>query len=238
MNRYVEKLRTAAFAVLIAATTSPGAILAEPAGGSIKLLTTQFEPRQVVQVEVGEFHFVPGQVAPIHTHVAPSVGYVTKGAIIYQVEGEAPQILREGDAFFEPAGPRMLRFDNLSATDEAIFVDFNLEQVGEPFIVFEAPPTEAIDRRAQPTFALDGSTLESVDIYTNEVAIGESLELENLVPTFGLVSEGVVELLIDEQPAQRIAAGQSFALIDAGSSVTIVNASSEVRARIVTFVAR
>jgi len=105
---------------------------------SVTLLTATFEARQVAQVEVGDFHFLPGQIAPIHTHTAPAVGYVAKGMIIYQVEGGKPQILREGDAFYEPAGPRILRFDNASATEEAIFLDFNLEQAGEPFIIAKA----------------------------------------------------------------------------------------------------
>ena len=53
-------------------------------------------------------------------------------------------LLSEGDAFFEPFGPRILRFDNASATEEAVFIDFNLQQAGEPFIVFEKPLTEKI----------------------------------------------------------------------------------------------
>lgn len=238
MNMTFEIIRAGALAATIVATASAGAVLAEPVNGSTKLMAAKFEPRQVVQVEIGEFHFRPGQVAPIHTHAAPAVGVVTKGAIIYQIEGEAPQIMREGDAFYEPVGPRILRFDNLSATDEAIFVDFNLEQEGEPFIVFETPPSEAIDRRSQPTITLDGGSLDQTEIAMSEIASGGSLELGNQVPLLGLVSEGVVELLIPGQPTRRVVAGQSFALTDASSLASIVNASSEVRARIITFLAR
>src|ERR1051325_292832 len=52
----------------------------------IKLLTARFEARAIHQIEVGDFHFTPGQVAPVHTHAAPALGYVSKGSIVYQVE--------------------------------------------------------------------------------------------------------------------------------------------------------
>ncbi|MBL4720674.1 MAG: cupin domain-containing protein, partial [Alphaproteobacteria bacterium] len=151
MNKYLKGLRNAAFAIAISTTALVGPAAAGSPDNSVKLLSAHFDARTVTQIEVGGFHFKPGQVAPIHTHTAPAVGYVAKGMIIYQVEGEKPQILREGDAFFEPTGQRILRFDNASATEKAIFIDFNLEQAGEPFIVFEAKPTEAIDRRTLPT---------------------------------------------------------------------------------------
>lgn len=236
MNIYSSNLRTAALAATVAAgALFSGLANANSSDASVKLLTANFEPRQVVQVEVGDFHFLPGQVAPIHTHDAPAVGYVAKGAIIYQVEGERPQILRAGDVFYEPAGPRILRFDNASATEEAIFLDFNLEQEGETFIVFENPPTEAIDRRKLPTIDLQDQTVDQVDIYASELAANGSLTLENQEPTLGLVSEGVVELRVDGEATKRIAAGASFALPTDGSQVTIVNASSEVRAEVITF---
>lgn len=200
-----------------------------------KLLTANFASRQVVQVEVGDFHFRPGQTAPIHTHEAPAVGYVAKGAIIYQVEGEKPQVLREGDVFFEPTDKRILRFDNASATQEAIFLDFNLQQVGEPFIVFEENPTEAIDRRTLPTIKLAEESVDQVEIFTSELASGGSLKVHVDQPTLGIVSEGVIELQIDGKVGQRIAAGGSFALPIAGSKALFKNASSEVLAKVITF---
>ncbi len=202
---------------------------------SIKLLTANFETREVVQVEIGEFHFKPGQVAPIHTHAAPAVGYVAKGEIIYQVEGEKPQILREGDAFYEPVGPRILRFDNASATEEAIFLDFNLEQVGEPFIVFEKPPTEAIDRRSLPTIDITDRNVDQVDIYVTELANGDSADASNNEPSLGLVAEGVIELQVSGKPAQRYVAGQSFDLAGGKVRAIFVNDSNEIPAKVITF---
>jgi quercetin dioxygenase-like cupin family protein len=222
-------------AILTAGVVFTNIASAEITAGPVKLLTPHFEPRQVEQVEVGDFHFLPGQVAPIHTHDAPAVGYVAKGEIIYQVEGERPQILREGDAFYEAAGPRILRFDNASATEEAIFLDFNLEQAGEPFIVFENPPTEAIDRRTLPSISLGGQTVDRVDIYSTELHPAGISKLNTVEPTLGLVAEGIVELKIKGQASQRIIAGGTFSIPSAASQTTISNASSEVQAKVITF---
>ena len=235
MNRLNKRFRTAALAATITAVALTGTTNASTGDSSVKLLTAQFESRQVVQVEIGDFHFTPGQVAPVHTHAAPAVGYVAKGQIIYQVEGEKQQILSAGDVFYEPVGPRILRFDNASATEEAIFLDFNLEQADEPFMVFEQAPTEAIDRRSLPTIDLVDRSVDQVDIYTSEIGRSKSVVLEGDESSLGLVAEGVIELQIDGEAKQRIAAGGTFSLSGADSSATIVNASSEVVAKVITF---
>ena len=237
MNTQFKALKSAVLAATFTATAITGAANAQ-AVDSVKLLTANFETRDVVLVEVGDFHFVPGQDAPVHTHLAPAVGYVAKGAIIYQIEGEKPQILRAGDAFYEPVGPRIVQFDNASATEEAIFLDFNLQQEGEPFIVFEKPLTEDIDRRTLPTIDLDDVTIDSADIYTNDLSRSGSFALDNNAPTFGIVAEGVVELKIDGKSPQRITAGASFSLPSADTKATFVNVSSEVSAKVITFVLR
>ncbi len=235
MNKLSKYLQTVAIAATITAAAFSGAANASAGDSSVKLLTAQFEPRQVVQVEIGDFHFQPGQTAPIHTHAAPSVGYVAKGEIIYQVEGEKQQILSAGDVFYEPVGPRILRFDNASATEEAIFLDFSLEQVDEPFIVFETAPTEAIDRRTLPTIDLVDQSVDRVDIYTSEIDRSGSVVLEGDEPSLGIVAEGVIEFQVNGEAKQRIAAGGTFSLSGADSSATIVNVSSEVIAKVITF---
>lgn len=235
MNTYLKHFQTLAFAAAIASSAATGTANAGPQENTTKLLTANFETRQVVQVEVGDFHFKPGQIAPIHTHTAPAVGYVAKGEIIYQIEGKEPQILRKGDAFYEPAGPRIMRFDNASATEEAIFLDFNLEQVGEPFIVFEQPPTEAIDRRTLPTIDLGGKSVNQVDIYTSELQGRETIQLDIHDPTLGVVAEGTIDIQVNGKATQRIQAGKSFSLPTTHSQATIVNVSSEGLAKVITF---
>ncbi len=234
MKTLIKHVSTIALAATISSAPLFNSAFAAPDNG-VKLLTANFEAREVVTVEAGDFHFKPGQIAPVHTHAAPAIGYVVKGAIIYQVEGEKPQILNEGDAFYEPVGPRILRFDNASATDEAIFIDFNLQQEGEPFIVFEEPLTEDIDRRTLPTTDLSGKRIDQVNIYANELAGGDSLQLKTVRPMLGLVADGIVVIKVNGKAKQRIVAGKSFSIPKAGSKTTIQNVSSEVPAKLITF---
>ncbi|AXL92735.1 cupin domain-containing protein [Streptomyces sp. CB09001] len=42
--------------------------------------------------------------APPHRHPGPLFGYVTEGEILFELEGEAPRVLKAGDAVFEPGG--------------------------------------------------------------------------------------------------------------------------------------
>lgn len=200
-----------------------------------KLLSVRFEAREVVKIEAGDFHFVPGQLAPIHTHAAPAVGYVSKGAILYQVEGEQPQLLKEGDAFYEPAGPRILRFDNASKTEEAVFIDFNLQQAGEPFIVFEKELTEHIDRRTLPTLILEGKKIDQVDIFVSQLAPTDKENIVNSKPTVAYVAEGVVLVKIKGQKTQRVEAGASFSVPGNQEAAIVINASNEVAAKVIAF---
>src|SRR5690348_10978649 len=47
----------------------------------------------------------------------PVVGSILRGSAVYQVEGQPEAVLWAGDAFFEPEGERIARFD---ATDEGV----------------------------------------------------------------------------------------------------------------------
>lgn len=222
-------------ALLLTTTTS----MAGPSTESTsKLLAANFESREVIKIEAGDFHFVPGQVAPIHTHAAPAIGYVAKGDILYQVEGEKPRLLREGDAFYEPAGPRILRFDNASATEEAIFIDFNLQQQGEPFIVFEKELTEHIDRRTLPTVDLKAGEVDRVDVFVSELEPNGRKQLNRNEVTLAYVAEGVITVREKGEDARRIKAGETFSLPAGLSTATIDNASADVPAKVVAFYLR
>lgn len=233
MNKFLKPLGTLA---LISAMSSGSTAMATAANESTsKLLTANFEPREVIKIEAGDFHFVPGQVAPIHTHAAPAIGYVAKGEILYQVEGEKPRLLREGEAFYEPVGPRILRFDNASATEEAIFIDFNLQQQDEPFIVFERELSENIDRRTLPTMELKSQSVDRVDVFVSELAPNGQKQMSRRQVTLAYVAEGVVKVKSKGTKSRRIKAGETFSLSIGESTVSVYNASAEVAAKVVTF---
>lgn len=220
--------------LLIAAAAIAGTATAVAAEPGQKIFTASFAPRPVAQVEVGDFHFTPGQPAPIHTHAAPVIGYVSQGTIYYQIEGRKPRLLRTGDAFYEPVGPRILHFDNASKTAPAVFTDFNLEQPGEPFIVFPEPPTAKIDRRAFATTTLDGPVVDHADGYAATLAGGATVPaVAGRLPVFGYVVAGAVTLRGPDGTATTVAAGRTFTR---APGVALANASATATARLVTFV--
>jgi quercetin dioxygenase-like cupin family protein len=221
--------------------SSTAALVAAPADTTsstpVMLLRAKFEPRAIRKVEIGEFHFTPGQAAPVHTHAAPALGYVSKGAIIYQLEGQAAQTLKAGDAFFEPVGPQIVHFDNASQTDEAIFTDFNFERTGEPFIVFPTPPTNLkVDRRALPTVEWpNGPEVSQIDIYAQTLEPGASVQRpEKTLPLVGYVVDGGITVRLPSG-SRSLAAGQSFDVAAGQADVTFTNQSTSAQAKVVLF---
>lgn len=206
----------------------------EVQSSTVELLSVHFDSRLVAKLDGGAFFFAPGQVAPVHTHKAPAIGYVAKGKILYQVQGRQPVILNEGEAFYEPTGARILRFDNASATDEAIFIDYNFQREGEPFIVFEAPLTEAIDRRDLPTVPLGGGVIEKASVLAVEIAADGQSILDVPGVLVGYVAEGVIELRNDGRVANRFVAGESFSLAGMTGEIVFANQSEELRAKVIT----
>jgi len=220
---------------------STGASTAVPANATsstpVILLRAKFEPRAIRKVEIGDFHFTPGQVPPVRTHAAPALGYVSKGSIISPVEGQPAQILKAGDAFFEPVGPQIVHFDNASQTDEAVFTDFNFERPGEPFIVFATPPVDLkLDRRTLPTVEWpNGPEVSAIDIYAQTLEPGASVQRPvKELPVVGYIAEGSLVVRLPSG-SQSIAAGKSFDVPAQQAGVTFTNPSTSAQAKVILF---
>ncbi len=87
--------------------------------------------QHVSAFQVQEVTMPAGQRAPGHLHPSPVVGYVIKGRVLFQIEGEAQKILNTGDAFYEPRNKRILHFDNLSSDAPLTFVAIYLKEGDE-----------------------------------------------------------------------------------------------------------
>jgi quercetin dioxygenase-like cupin family protein len=85
-------------------------------------------PRMVKGARIG---FAPGQPTGLHLHPVSTVGVVTQGSFIVQMEGQPAKTLHTGDPFFEPAQAHMLRFDNASQTAPAEIVVFYLTDTAD-----------------------------------------------------------------------------------------------------------
>lgn len=96
----------------------------QPAVVRKDLLVAALEPaRAIARVDIKEITLPAGQTAPLHLHPCPVVGVVREGRIAYEIEGEPVRHLVPGDAFYEPAGVRVARFDN-EGEGPAVFTAF------------------------------------------------------------------------------------------------------------------
>ena len=67
--------------------------------------------RPTDHVEVRRISMLPGVAAGPHVHNGPVVGHIVAGSVVFQIEGEDEIVLRAGDAFYEPEGVPIARFD-------------------------------------------------------------------------------------------------------------------------------
>lgn len=86
--------------------------------------------KPVTKVDIQEVTMNVGIDAPLHLHPCPTMGVVTEGEIAFEIEGEKTQHLKAGDAFYEPAGVRVAKFNN-EGDVPAKFVVFYLLGEGE-----------------------------------------------------------------------------------------------------------
>jgi pimeloyl-ACP methyl ester carboxylesterase/quercetin dioxygenase-like cupin family protein len=90
------------------------------------LAATLAESKAVTRVHSAQIEFLPAQPSGPHSHPVPVVGLVTAGTFTFQVNGEPVRELKAGDAFYEPANVRVVRFDNASNREPASIVAFYL----------------------------------------------------------------------------------------------------------------
>jgi quercetin dioxygenase-like cupin family protein len=90
------------------------------------LLAANVPARTVTSVEVREITFEPEQETARHCHPCPVMGFIVEGTAVLQLEGQEPQELPAGSAFYEPADTVIRRFDNASAVAPLKFIGYYL----------------------------------------------------------------------------------------------------------------
>jgi quercetin dioxygenase-like cupin family protein len=76
--------------------------------------------------------FAPGEVSQPHRHNADLFVYILEGAIVTQVEGEAPKNLKAGDVFYESPTDVHVVSRNASASKPAKLLVFYVKDQGSP----------------------------------------------------------------------------------------------------------
>jgi quercetin dioxygenase-like cupin family protein len=79
----------------------------------------------------------PGSAgSPPHRHPGPAFGYVIQGEMIFEVQGEAPRVVRAGETIWEPGGDLIhYRDGNNLADAETRFVVTLFGAPGQPIFV-------------------------------------------------------------------------------------------------------
>jgi quercetin dioxygenase-like cupin family protein len=79
--------------------------------------------------------------APPHRHPGPAFGYVIKGEILFQVDGEPARVVKAGETFWEPGGDVIHIHDANNLPDaESAFVATLIGAAGQPmFIPVQTP---------------------------------------------------------------------------------------------------
>jgi len=80
--------------------------------------------------------FPPGDPgSPPHRHSGPAFGYVLEGEMLFELEGEAPRVVRAGEAFWEPGGDVIHYQDGNNLADERLrFTVTMLCAPGQPML--------------------------------------------------------------------------------------------------------
>ncbi len=131
MNYGPYKLMTAM------ATTATLALLPTAGYGETMItpmLKTTLEDLNGAEANILIFDVDPGFVTDRHTHPGHVFIYVLEGALQLDIEGQESSIVSAGEAMYELANVPMTG-RNLSATERAKFVVFQVGPAGEPIMV-------------------------------------------------------------------------------------------------------
>lgn len=99
-----------------------------------KDLLSVYLNQSVSNIESKEVIIPAGGKGAYHSHPCPVVGYIVSGEVLFQIEGQPEEIIKEGGAFYEPKNTPIMHFDNASETEPLTFIAFYLREENEDFI--------------------------------------------------------------------------------------------------------
>jgi quercetin dioxygenase-like cupin family protein len=105
-------------------------------------------PPAIERAHISRVELAPGQAAGLHRHPCHVIGYVISGTIRFQIAQQPATVLATGDAFHEPDGVWIERFDNASNYDAAVFLACYLLPPGEQRLIEMAPRAHSRPGRA------------------------------------------------------------------------------------------
>ncbi len=132
MNRRSLALFAAVAAFLFVGAQGAAAHEIKPAVKS--LLNTPLAGMAGKEANVVLFAVAPGWKIDNHSHPGHIFVYMLQGSIKIEVEGEPTQVIRPGDVLYEIPDRNMVA-NNISSTEGARFLVFQVGDIGEPLTV-------------------------------------------------------------------------------------------------------
>lgn len=83
-------------------------------------------------VTIATVRYAPGQSSDAHRHPGSIFAFVTEGAVVSQLAGEAEHTFTKGQGWYEPPGAKHLVSKNASAEKPAELVVFALSEKNQP----------------------------------------------------------------------------------------------------------
>ncbi len=99
-----------------------------------KLINTPLAGIAGTEANVVLFEVGPGWTIGNHSHPGHIFVYMLEGSLQIDVEGEPSQVLSPGALLYELPGPNMVA-NNVSSTEGARFLVFQVGEIGEPLTV-------------------------------------------------------------------------------------------------------
>ncbi|WP_455672255.1 cupin domain-containing protein [Phocaeicola sp.] len=100
------------------------------------LLSIQLKEKQgLSKVEIKKVVIPINGKAEYHLHPCPVVGHIVSGTLLFQIEGEKPQLIKAGEAFYEPKNKPILHFDNALDSEPLVFMVYYLVEENEDLLM-------------------------------------------------------------------------------------------------------
>lgn len=100
------------------------------------LLSIQLREKQgLSKVEIKKVVIPVNGKAEYHLHPCPVIGHIVSGTLLFQIEGEKPQLIKVGEAFNEPKNKPILHFDNALDSEPLVFMAYYLVEENEDLLM-------------------------------------------------------------------------------------------------------
>lgn len=171
----------------------------QPVG--VQVLMTEPLQDGYLQETLIRLNIGPGLVAPAHTHMGAVFAYIAEGNIENQVDPDPVKTYHPGDFFYEPPMHVHRMLKNLSNTDGAKLVVFQMGDTGNAAAAVKPLIQEPLEKK---------DNLVATMLVLNVAPGGVSTAHKHPGPVIGYILEGAIENQVDPEPPKTYHAGDYF----------------------------